>query len=101
GAMIADEECDDVVSGVDAPRYVSWVDTESSAEKPSLAALIEEGLGRHPSKPERASRTVILTSGTTGTPKGATRDSSDSTTAAMGFLDRVPFRIRDITLVAA
>jgi acyl-CoA synthetase (AMP-forming)/AMP-acid ligase II len=100
-AMIADQEFDSVVSGVDAPRYLSWVDTAAPEASPSIDALIDEGRGRHPSRPDRASRTIILTSGTTGTPKGASRDSSDTSSAAIGFLDRVPLRIRDVTLVAA
>jgi len=100
-AMIADQEFDKIVGATDSPRYLSWVDTKAPKKTPSIDALIEEGLGRHPGKPERASRTVILTSGTTGAPKGAARDSNDTTSAAMGFLDRVPLRIRDTALVAA
>lgn len=97
--MIADQEFDDIVSGVDAVNVHSWCDTDSDV--PTLDDLIAEGAGRHPDKPERASRTVILTSGTTGTPKGASRDTSDSAGAALGFIARVPLKIRDITFVAA
>ena len=100
-AVIADEEFDDVVSGVDATRILSWVDTVAPKGIPTVDDLIAGALGRHPAKPSRSARTVILTSGTTGTPKGASRDTSDSAGAALGFLDRVPLRIRDTTLVAA
>jgi fatty-acyl-CoA synthase len=97
--MIADQEFDDIVSGVDAPRFHSWVEADSDV--PMLEDLIDEGMGRHPGKPEREARTVILTSGTTGTPKGANRDTSDSAGSALGFVARVPVKIRDTTLVAA
>ncbi|MEY2470657.1 MAG: hypothetical protein QOF21_3355 [Actinomycetota bacterium] len=100
-AIIADQEFDSIVDGIDAPRYLSWVDTDAPKQTPSIDVLIDEALGRRPGKPERASRTVILTSGTTGAPKGAARDSTDSTSAAMGFLDRVPLHIRDTAVVAA
>lgn len=52
--------------------------------------------------PARESQLVILTSGTTGRPKGAARSSSGSTldgTAAM--LAAIPFRLRDTTVIAA
>jgi fatty-acyl-CoA synthase len=97
--MIADQEFDDIVAGVDAPRFLSWVDRDSDTA--TLEDLIDQGMGRRPSRPTRASRTVILTSGTTGTPKGASRDAGDSMGAALGFIARVPLRIRDTTLVAA
>jgi acyl-CoA synthetase (AMP-forming)/AMP-acid ligase II len=90
-AFIADKEFDELVSGVEAARF----------HADDLDELIDEGLGRHPRKPERASRTVILTSGTTGTPKGASRDASSAAGAAMGFAARLKFRIRDTTLIAA
>ena len=97
--MIADDEFDDVVGGVSVPRFRSWVDHDSDV--PMLEDLIDQAMGRRPTKPERASRTIILTSGTTGTPKGASRDATDSASAAIGFVARVPVRIRDTTLIAA
>ncbi len=99
-AVIADQEFDDVVDAVDGARFVSWVDGAAPAS-PTLDALIEEGLGRHPGRPERASRAVILTSGTTGTPKGASRDTTDAAGAAIGFVARLKFKIRDTTYIAA
>jgi fatty-acyl-CoA synthase len=47
-----------------------------------------------------AGRQIILTSGTTGRPKGAQRSASGSASSAGGLLD-VPFRARDTVLVAA
>ncbi|MEY2424485.1 MAG: hypothetical protein QOI61_57, partial [Actinomycetota bacterium] len=90
-AFIADAEFDELVQGLDAIRF----------HADALDDLIEEGLGRHPGKPTRESRTVILTSGTTGTPKGASRDTSSAGGAAIGFAARLQFKIRDTVLIAA
>ncbi|MFL5829740.1 MAG: acyl-CoA synthetase [Solirubrobacteraceae bacterium] len=51
--------------------------------------------------PENPGRTVILTSGTTGTPKGANRASPDSLQPAAALLDRIPLRAREPTMIAA
>ncbi|HVT75741.1 MAG TPA: AMP-binding protein, partial [Acidimicrobiales bacterium] len=90
-AFIADREFDALVKDVDAAHFAA----------DDLGDLIDEGLGRRPRKPPRSSRTVILTSGTTGTPKGATRDTTDAAGAALGFASRLRMKIRDTTLIAA
>jgi acyl-CoA synthetase (AMP-forming)/AMP-acid ligase II len=102
-AMIADQEFDDVVGGVEVPRFHSWVDDPSATNGvPSLDDLADEAMGKSVGKPTHVSRTVILTSGTTGTPKGAARDTSAAAASSgLGFVARVPLRIRDTTLVAA
>ena len=52
--------------------------------------------------PRRYSRLAILTSGTTGRPKGATRSSSGSSADTVGaLLGTVPYRLRDTTVIAA
>ena len=102
-AVIADQEFESVVAGVTMPRYLSWVDDPATRPSgvPTIDELIDEAAGRVPPKPSRGSRTVILTSGTTGTPKGASRGTENATGAALGFLDRVPLKVRDTTLIAA
>ncbi len=52
--------------------------------------------------PRRQGRLVVLTSGTTGRPKGAARaPSADSTEGLAGILSRIPYRPRDTQVVAA
>lgn len=52
--------------------------------------------------PRRESRLVILTSGTTGRPKGATRSASNSSAENVAALvAAIPFRLRDTTVIAA
>jgi fatty-acyl-CoA synthase len=50
-----------------------------------------------PDKP----RFVILTSGTTGTPKGAQRSSPDGLLALAALIDKIPYRGRDTMTIAA
>ncbi|MDE3130106.1 MAG: AMP-binding protein, partial [Acidobacteriota bacterium] len=54
-----------------------------------------------PPRPAHAARLVILTSGTTGTPKGAGRDVPLSLAPVGGPLSKVPFRSGDIALISA
>jgi fatty-acyl-CoA synthase len=44
---------------------------------------------------------VILTSGTTGTPKGATRKQPDSFEPAAALFSKIPLRARETTMIAA
>jgi Acyl-CoA synthetases (AMP-forming)/AMP-acid ligases II len=44
---------------------------------------------------------VILTSGTTGPPKAATRRESDSLGTPLAVLDRIPLPVRGVTLIAS
>ena len=65
-ALLADQEFDGILEGVDAPRYLTFVDDPSTVgAAETIDDLVDEGLGRHPGKPARASNAIILTSGTT------------------------------------
>ncbi len=79
-------------------RVVAW--REGDAKAPTLDALIERG-GRPPWN-QRASRLVLLTSGTTGAPKGAPR--APSLAGAVGpwtaLAGCVPLRAREPMLIA-
>ncbi|HET9103752.1 MAG TPA: AMP-binding protein [Solirubrobacteraceae bacterium] len=71
---------------------------------PAVATLAELAASRSGAPlppPEQAGRTVILTSGTTGTPKGANRPNPASLAPAAGLLSLIPLRARETTLIAA
>jgi acyl-CoA synthetase (AMP-forming)/AMP-acid ligase II len=99
--LVYDEEFTELLDGVDesVQRVVGWADGESAA--PTLDSLIasadDSALKPPPDKP----RFVILTSGTTGTPKGAQRSSPDGLFAMAALIDKIPFRSRDTMMVAA
>ncbi len=51
--------------------------------------------------PVETGRVVILTSGTTGTPKGAKRKQPDSLEPAAAMLSKIPLKARETTVIAA
>jgi fatty-acyl-CoA synthase len=104
GAIIYDDEFADVVSGVKTPkgRFVAWNDGETAVDRDGMAieSLISTGDAAPPPRPRTPGTVVILTSGTTGLPKGATRSQPRSLTALAAILSRVPFRARESTFIA-
>ncbi len=105
-ALVFDEEFTEMVAGAGAglPRYVSWHDTPT-APAPAGTELVEDLIASAPTgpppPPEEKSRFVILTSGTTGTPKGATRRSPDSLAPFAALLSKIPLRARSRFMIAA
>jgi fatty-acyl-CoA synthase len=104
GLLIHDEEFGDLAAaaGVDR-RVVAWTDrSDSAAGTDTIDALVaRHATGTRPPRPRREGRTIILTSGTTGTPKGAARDHSASAGPAVALLERIPYRTRETMIVAA
>jgi acyl-CoA synthetase (AMP-forming)/AMP-acid ligase II len=100
-ALVYDEEFTDLLSGVDPSiqRIGGWCDSEVSG--PTLESLIEGGDESDHKPPPDKPRFVILTSGTTGTPKGAQRSSPDGLLALASLIDRIPFRSRMTMMIAA
>jgi fatty-acyl-CoA synthase len=100
-ALVYDEEFAGLLGGVDesVARVVAWTDGEPEGRTlDSLIAGNEDGdLKPPPDKP----RFVILTSGTTGTPKGAQRSSPDGLLAMASLIDKIPFRARETMMIAA
>jgi acyl-CoA synthetase (AMP-forming)/AMP-acid ligase II len=83
------------------PAFVGWLEDADRAAHESLADLIATGADVMPAPPTAPGRTVILTSGTTGTPKGANRASPSSLQPAAALLSRIPLRAREPTMIAA
>ena len=79
-------------------EVLAWTDEEG--EGPTLDGLIDANLGSSPPAVDRAGRVVLLTSGTTGTPKGARRSGGGPDELA-GMLDRIPWRAEETVVVAA
>jgi len=88
-------------------RYLAWVDDPAAVpdanavpEVTTLQRLITETDDTDLPRPTEPGGIVLLTSGTTGTPKGAPRQVR-SALAAAEFLDRVPYRRNGATLIAS
>ncbi len=102
GTLIYDQEFSGIVeqaaSGLQ--RFLAWTDREPNV--PTLDHLARENAPEAPPRPEKMGRATILTSGTTGTPKGANRsNTSGDLTTAVGFLEKVPYRVGETMLVCA
>jgi fatty-acyl-CoA synthase len=97
-ALIHDEEFGDIAKDADVPaRFVAWSDHTGF----QLDALADaHASGPVPPRPPRESRTIILTSGTTGPPKGAAQSHTDDT-SGIALLDRIPYHARETMVVAA
>ncbi|MCV7383190.1 acyl-CoA ligase FadD12 [Mycolicibacter longobardus] len=82
-------------------RVVSWTD----GEIPGLTVddLIDTHPGARPTKPTRAGKLVMLTSGTTGTPKGARRSGRGGGGIAdlQAIFDRIPWHTEETVVIAA
>ncbi len=94
--LVYDDEYADMLEGVDPPRgrFRAWAE-EPAAD--TLEALIGSSSTKAPPKPGTTPKIIILTSGTTGTPKGAPRPEPRSLAPIGGLLSKVPFRARETT----
>jgi acyl-CoA synthetase (AMP-forming)/AMP-acid ligase II len=99
--LVYDEEFTELLDGVEesVQRVVGWSDGETEA--PTLDSLIASAGDSDLKPPPDKPRFVILTSGTTGTPKGAQRSSPDGLFALAALIDKIPYRARETMMVAA
>ena len=72
-------------------------DEPSGATDETLAEVIARSSKEPAPKPTKHSSLVILTSGTTGTPKGATRHAPPTLAPIGGILSHVPFKSGEVT----
>jgi acyl-CoA synthetase (AMP-forming)/AMP-acid ligase II len=108
-AIVYDQEFSELVqeAGRRRKRFVAWFDGKSGPPTPPesgdplLEDLIAQGDTADLVPPAEKGRVVILTSGTTGTPKGANRSQPKSLLPAAGLLSKIPLRGEEPWMVAA
>ena len=103
-AMVHDSEFLGLLDALpaDLPRVISWVDEDDAV--PESAHTIESLVKGRPVGPVAAPKTVggfvILTSGTTGLPKGAPRNKV-SPLATAQMVDRIPFPTKETVMIVS
>jgi fatty-acyl-CoA synthase len=113
-AVIYDQEFTSALEPAFAGRlgFLAWRDGTTDAghgglggsagvDHPTLEEVIDGRMVAPLTPPTDPGRTVILTSGTTGTPKGANRASPGSLGPAAALLSAIPLRARETTVIAA
>ncbi|WP_059015189.1 acyl-CoA ligase FadD12 [Mycobacterium sp. M26] len=81
-----------------ARRILAWTDTPT--DNLTVEALVTAHRGQRPAKGTRKSKLILLTSGTTGTPKGA-KHSGGGAGNLVAILRRTPWRLGETTVVVA
>lgn len=101
-AIIYDEEFANLVEPVRAGRksFVAWHEGKAADGDRRIEEMIAAGDPAGVPVPKEPGRVIILTSGTTGTPKGARR-SAATLGAAAALLSKMPLKARGTTLIAA
>jgi acyl-CoA synthetase (AMP-forming)/AMP-acid ligase II len=103
-AIIFDEEFAGVLEEASEGRrrFIAWhePDTDRGADR-TLDELIEGGDTSDLQPPPEQGKALILTSGTTGTPKGASRKQPQSLDPVAALLERIPLKARQRTMIAA
>ncbi|MED5811423.1 acyl-CoA ligase FadD12 [Mycolicibacterium sp. 050232] len=79
-------------------RIVAWTDTH--AHDLTVAKLVEQHRGEEPRRAEEKSKVILLTSGTTGTPKGA-KHSGGGPEVLKSILDRTPWHTEERVVIVA
>jgi acyl-CoA synthetase (AMP-forming)/AMP-acid ligase II len=92
--------------GDEVPTFRTWTTPDGGWDDPSLDELVAADPGGPLEAPGHTSAVVILSSGTTGTPKGTRREiDRDTARRSMStntsFLERIPLRSGEATLISA
>ena len=103
-ALIYDQEFDELIRDAARrrKRFIAWHDAEAGKPKdPLLGDLAASGDIAPVKPPGERGKAIILTSGTTGTPKGASRSQPKSLDPAAALLAMIPLKAREKTMIAA
>ena len=103
-AVIYDEEFNATVDRAltdkpEATRIVAWTDGQHEL---TVEKLIVDHAGLQPDRTGRKGRMILLTSGTTGTPKGANQSGGGAGIGTLkAILDRTPWRAEETIVIVA
>src|SRR5215216_5649821 len=103
-AIIFDDEFGAVLEAASAgrKRFIAWHEPDGDrGSDRTLDDLIAGGDTSDLEPPPEQGKALILTSGTTGTPKGASRKQPQSLDPVAALLERIPLKARSRTMIAA
>ncbi len=100
-SIVFDQEFAVLIDGIgpNVSRFVAWHDVPPNGQ--TLDALILGGDESDPPAPVAPGRTIILTSGTTGSPRGVPRAQTGGVGPAVALLSVLPLRTGETTVIAA
>jgi acyl-CoA synthetase (AMP-forming)/AMP-acid ligase II len=105
--VIYDEEFTETVDRAlaDSPaatRIVAWTDDGDELNIKRVEKLIADHHGQRPERSGRKGRMILLTSGTTGAPKGANQSGGGAGVGTLkAILDRTPWRAEEPIVIVA
>ena len=102
--VIYDDEFAEVLAAASEgrKRFVAWHEPDEARPDRTLEDLIAGTRDTSDlSPPPEQGKALILTSGTTGTPKGASRKQPQSLDPVAALLERIPLKARGRTMIAA
>ncbi len=101
-ALIYDQEFTDLLAEVTkgVRRFVAWEEKEGTDEV-TIEQMISSSHGEDLDPPSEHGRYIILTSGTTGTPKGAQRSEPEGLGALAALFSKIPRRYGETAMIAA
>jgi acyl-CoA synthetase (AMP-forming)/AMP-acid ligase II len=106
-AVVYDEEFTETVDRAlrdrpDATRILAWTDGQQEPTTKKLEKLIADHAGLRPERTGGKGRMILLTSGTTGTPKGAKQSGGGAGIGTLkAILDRTPWRAEETVVIVA
>jgi fatty-acyl-CoA synthase len=100
GVVVVDSDLASIVEASGFDGQVVVVDGEPSCGSHRSIDEVRSSGSSRPLPPSRPIAPVLLTSGTTGTPKGARRSGRPAgLSSALGVLERVPYRAGDVAVI--
>jgi acyl-CoA synthetase (AMP-forming)/AMP-acid ligase II len=103
-AIIFDEEFGPVLEAATQGRrrFIAWHEPDADrGDDRTLDELVAGGDVSDLAPPDEQGKALILTSGTTGAPKGASRKQPQSLDPVAALLERIPLKARERTMIAA
>lgn len=86
---------------IGVPIIITGTTSDTDEGAHSMASVRRTGALRLPLRASMMIAPILLTSGTTGTPKGAQRSNRVDPAAATGILERIPYRHDDVVAITS